>query len=127
MDKQVLIETPTIKLKSWPAHNIFTTSNMIKEMSLLKVTLSTELSIIDLSSVTTQANNFVLNDSSSRTNATNFTEPEPKISGNDQAERSALDLTILCIKGLIFGSIILGAILGNSLVIISVHKNRKLR
>lgn len=96
-------------------------------MSLLKVTLSTELSIIDLSSVTTQANNFVLNDSSSRTNATNFTEPEPKISGNDQAERSALDLTILCIKGLIFGSIILGAILGNSLVIISVHKNRKLR
>lgn len=101
-------------------------------MSLLKVTLSTELSIIDLASVSTQANNFVLNasgaiENSSRTNATNFTEPEPKISENDQAERSALDLTILCIKGLIFGSIILGAILGNSLVIISVHKNRKLR
>lgn len=100
-------------------------------MSLLKVTLSTELSIIDLSSVTTQANN-LLNasgsiESAGRTNASNFTEPEPKISGNDQAERSPLDLTILCIKGLIFGSIILGAILGNSLVIISVHKNRKLR
>lgn len=103
-------------------------------MSLLKVTLSTELSIIDLSSVSTQANNFVLNASGSldtfgKTNAStvNFTEQEPKISGNDQEERSALDLTILCIKGLIFGSIILGAILGNSLVIISVHKNRKLR
>lgn len=102
-------------------------------MSLLKVTLSTELSIIDLSSVTTQANNFVLNTSgiertSNLTNNNNITENEPKISENDGGdERSALDLTILCIKGLIFGSIILGAILGNSLVIISVHKNRKLR
>uniref|UniRef100_A0A336MGH6 CSON000177 protein n=1 Tax=Culicoides sonorensis TaxID=179676 RepID=A0A336MGH6_CULSO len=105
---------------------------MIKEMSLLKVTLSTELNIIDISSVTTQANNFLLSSNNSiassiSTNASNFTESEPKISGNDDPERSALDLTILCIKGLIFGSIILGAILGNSLVIISVHKNRKLR
>lgn len=37
------------------------------------------------------------------------------------------DLTILCIKGLIFGTIIIGAVLGNALVIISVQRNRKLR
>ncbi|XP_050068234.1 uncharacterized protein LOC126556791 [Anopheles maculipalpis] len=38
-----------------------------------------------------------------------------------------VELTVLCLKSLIFGSIIIGAVLGNALVIISVHKNRKLR
>lgn len=38
-----------------------------------------------------------------------------------------LDLTILCIKGVIFSTIIIGAVLGNALVIISVQRNRKLR
>lgn len=37
------------------------------------------------------------------------------------------DITIMCIKGLIFGTIIIGAVLGNALVIISVQRNRKLR
>lgn len=37
------------------------------------------------------------------------------------------ELTIMCIKGLIFITIILGAVLGNALVIISVQRNRKLR
>lgn len=37
------------------------------------------------------------------------------------------EMSILCIKGIIFVSIIIGAVLGNALVIISVHKNRKLR
>ena len=37
------------------------------------------------------------------------------------------EFTILCIKGLIFGTIIIGAVLGNALVIISVQRNRKLR
>ncbi|XP_055551238.1 octopamine receptor beta-3R-like isoform X2 [Wyeomyia smithii] len=42
------------------------------------------------------------------------------------ADRFA-EVAILCLKSLIFGSIIIGAVLGNALVIISVHKNRKLR
>ncbi|XP_063706246.1 octopamine receptor beta-3R-like [Culicoides brevitarsis] len=97
---------------------------MIKEMSLLKVALSTELSIIDITSISNQVNNYVYN--STISNITKSPETEMVIE-NDQTERSAFDLTILCLKSLIFGSIILGAILGNSLVIISVHKNRKLR
>lgn len=36
-------------------------------------------------------------------------------------------LTIMCIKSIIFGTIIVGAVLGNALVIISVQRNRKLR
>lgn len=37
------------------------------------------------------------------------------------------DVLTLCLKSLIFGTIILGAVLGNALVIISVQRNRKLR
>lgn len=36
-------------------------------------------------------------------------------------------LAIICVKGFIFGTIIIGAVLGNALVIISVRRNRKLR
>ena len=35
--------------------------------------------------------------------------------------------SVLCIKGFIFGSIIMGAVLGNFLVILAVRRNRKLR
>ncbi|XP_070490818.1 octopamine receptor beta-3R-like isoform X2 [Chironomus tepperi] len=35
--------------------------------------------------------------------------------------------SVLCIKGFIFGSIIIGAVLGNALVILAVRRNRKLR
>lgn len=38
-----------------------------------------------------------------------------------------VELTIMCVKGIIFGTIIIGAVLGNALVIISVQRNRKLR
>lgn len=38
-----------------------------------------------------------------------------------------IDITILCVKVMIFGTIIIGAVLGNALVIISVQRNRKLR
>ncbi|XP_060528427.1 octopamine receptor beta-3R-like [Cylas formicarius] len=37
------------------------------------------------------------------------------------------DLLLLIVKGFIFSSIIVGAVLGNALVIISVHRHRKLR
>lgn len=42
-------------------------------------------------------------------------------------EDRLFEVGVLCMKSLIFGSIIIGAVLGNALVIISVHKNRKLR
>lgn len=35
--------------------------------------------------------------------------------------------SVLCLKGFIFGSIIIGAVLGNFLVILAVRRNRKLR
>ncbi|KAG5673807.1 hypothetical protein PVAND_003823 [Polypedilum vanderplanki] len=35
--------------------------------------------------------------------------------------------SLLCLKGFIFGTIIIGAVLGNALVILAVRKNRKLR
>lgn len=38
-----------------------------------------------------------------------------------------IELTFVCIKSVIFGTIIIGAVLGNALVIISVQRNRKLR
>lgn len=37
------------------------------------------------------------------------------------------DVLVLCIKSIIFSTIIVGAVLGNALVIISVQRNRKLR
>ncbi|XP_050084076.1 uncharacterized protein LOC126570386 isoform X2 [Anopheles aquasalis] len=40
---------------------------------------------------------------------------------------NASSIIITAVQCLIFGSIIIGAVLGNALVIISVHKNRKLR
>ncbi|XP_055587637.1 uncharacterized protein LOC129740071 isoform X2 [Uranotaenia lowii] len=50
-----------------------------------------------------------------------------ELGGSDVGDDQVTDVAILCMKSLIFGSIIIGAVLGNALVIISVHKNRKLR
>ncbi|XP_002072656.2 octopamine receptor beta-3R isoform X1 [Drosophila willistoni] len=53
-------------------------------------------------------------------NTTNvLIEPDP--------DDSWLDTSLLILKGFIFSSIILAAVLGNALVIISVQRNRKLR
>lgn len=52
-----------------------------------------------------------------RTNITNIENPNPDWT----------DLIILIVKGFVFGTIILSAVLGNALVIISVHRHRKLR
>ncbi|XP_030564003.1 octopamine receptor beta-3R-like isoform X2 [Drosophila novamexicana] len=46
---------------------------------------------------------------------------------SEQFEDSWLDMSLLLLKGFIFSSIILAAVLGNALVIISVQRNRKLR
>lgn len=46
----------------------------------------------------------------------------------DQSDNSDVaQISVLCIKGFIFGSIIIGAVLGNALVILAVRRNRKLR
>ncbi|XP_058056002.1 octopamine receptor beta-3R-like [Anopheles bellator] len=52
---------------------------------------------------------------------------EPTASSIVEPSDRLVKLTVQCLKSLIFGSIIIGAVLGNALVIISVHKNRKLR
>ncbi|EDV92681.1 GH18897 [Drosophila grimshawi] len=46
---------------------------------------------------------------------------------DEQFEDSWLDMSLLLLKGFIFSAIILAAVLGNALVIISVQRNRKLR
>ncbi|XP_017037934.1 octopamine receptor beta-3R isoform X1 [Drosophila kikkawai] len=55
-------------------------------------------------------------------NATNII-----IDPGQEPEESWLDMSLLLLKGFIFSSIILAAVLGNALVIISVQRNRKLR
>lgn len=54
-------------------------------------------------------------------NTTQLSDPD----GAD--ERDITQISILCIKSFIFGSIIIGAVLGNALVILAVRRNRKLR
>lgn len=45
----------------------------------------------------------------------------------DLSDKQLTQISILCIKSFIFGSIIIGAVLGNALVILAVRRNRKLR
>ncbi|KAM8707162.1 hypothetical protein ACLKA7_011285 [Drosophila subpalustris] len=49
------------------------------------------------------------------------------IEASEESEESWVDVSLLLLKGFIFSSIILAAVLGNALVIISVQRNRKLR
>lgn len=60
------------------------------------------------------------------TNIENYTSPSNNIIDRGD-EMSFTMYSILCIKGFIFGSIIIGAVLGNALVILAVRRNRKLR
>ncbi|KAJ8929399.1 hypothetical protein NQ314_017918 [Rhamnusium bicolor] len=52
-----------------------------------------------------------------KTNITTIENPHPDWT----------DLLLLIVKGFIFATIIISAVLGNALVIISVHRHRKLR
>lgn len=61
------------------------------------------------------------------TNDTNGSSPSINERGASDADAKWIDLTLMCIKSVIFGTIIIGAVLGNALVIISVQRNRKLR
>lgn len=55
---------------------------------------------------------------SNTTQLTDLVQPE---------ESDITQISVLCIKSFIFGSIIIGAVLGNALVILAVRRNRKLR
>lgn len=59
------------------------------------------------------------------TNIENYTSPSIIEDAGD--EMTFTMYSVLCIKGFIFGSIIIGAVLGNALVILAVRRNRKLR
>jgi len=48
-----------------------------------------------------------------------------EIENNTQSTFAQYSIT--CIKSFVFGSIIIGAVLGNALVILAVRRNRKLR
>lgn len=65
------------------------------------------------------------------TDIQNYTSPNTIVEADDidpiSTESSIALYSVLCIKGFIFGSIIIGAVLGNALVILAVRKNRKLR
>jgi len=50
-----------------------------------------------------------------------------QIADLDQDDSDITQISVLCIKSFIFGSIIIGAVLGNALVILAVRRNRKLR
>lgn len=83
---------------------------MTGEMSLL-------MTVTDIVPVTTTTNDSITNGSSSLI-----------VNGISQDGQSGwADVTVLCVKSIIFGTIIIGAVLGNALVIISVQRNRKLR
>ncbi|CAH1973865.1 unnamed protein product [Acanthoscelides obtectus] len=67
------------------------------------------------SATLTTASSMIYNNT--RSNVTSHEQPHPDWT----------DLLVLIIKGFIFGTIIVMAVLGNALVIISVHRHRKLR
>lgn len=94
---------------------------MIKEMSLLATV--TDIGHISNLNLTTQTQSDVnsYNHNSSSVSTSSILE-----SVNEE-KQNWIDLTIICIKSIIFGTIIIGAVLGNALVIISVQRNRKLR
>jgi hypothetical protein len=74
---------------------------------------------------------FDMSDPANSTNAT-FASAYPTNASQlaDLVHADDSDITqisVLCIKSFIFGSIIIGAVLGNALVILAVRRNRKLR
>lgn len=71
------------------------------------------------------SNTFLINGSDHLySNSTNLTSIQRQ---SNDIENDWVNLTVVIIKGIIFSSIIVAAVLGNALVIISVQRNRKLR
>lgn len=90
------------------------------------VTSSTDMS--DEMNFTTIYNEIVSESlSTTATTAYNQTIDNTSIITKFSDEPDIALYSVLCIKGFIFGSIIIGAVLGNALVILAVRRNRKLR
>lgn len=81
---------------------------------------------------TETTNGLELQEMSNVANFTNETSAQSYSSTTEIAdlvlpEKDIAQISVLCIKSFIFGSIIIGAVLGNALVILAVRRNRKLR
>lgn len=63
----------------------------------------------------------------STSNDTNGSSPSINERSATDTDPKWIEVALICIKSVIFGTIIIGAVLGNALVIISVQRNRKLR
>lgn len=63
----------------------------------------------------------------STSNDTNGSSPSINERSASDTDPKWIEVALICIKSVIFGTIIIGAVLGNALVIISVQRNRKLR
>jgi hypothetical protein len=87
------------------------------------VTLSTDMSDDDMN-FTTIYNEII----SESLTTTAYNQTIDNFSNTTISDEPDIALySVLCIKGFIFGSIIIGAVLGNALVILAVRRNRKLR
>jgi hypothetical protein len=81
---------------------------------------------------TETSNSLVLNETNYLANLTNETFAQSYSNTTatadlDLSDKDITQISVLCIKSFIFGSIIIGAVLGNALVILAVRRNRKLR
>lgn len=98
-----------------------TSSSSIKVVSKSNIVLPLVRSISFNDTIDDIAENIVFNTTELLASASSNTN-ENELHHNDM-----LQLSLVCFKGIIFGTIIIGAVLGNALVIISVQRNRKLR
>lgn len=96
-----------------------TSSSSIKVVSKTNIILPIVRSLSFNDTINDIAENIVFNTTDLLASATSKNENELH---NDMYQ-----LILICFKGFIFGTIIIGAVLGNALVIISVQRNRKLR
>lgn len=96
-----------------------TSSSSIKVVSKTNIVLPIVRSISFNDTIDEIAENIVFN----------TTDLLASVSSKNENElhKDMLQLSLVCFKGFIFGTIIIGAVLGNALVIISVQRNRKLR
>lgn len=101
---------------------------MFKDMSLQATSTTSTIPLNDelVGNLSTLSPNNSYGNSSDAINSTSTVFSSTSLEQHD-ASNEMLETSILCIKGIIFVSIIVGAVLGNALVIISVHRNRKLR
>ncbi|XP_034116929.2 octopamine receptor beta-3R-like isoform X2 [Drosophila albomicans] len=127
--------TAATTISTTTAANLPTTTSQFVDASLTSLSLtasssatssasSAAIATVPTSSTTAlELFSTVASNMTANANANISSQIEP----SDQLEDSWVDVSLLLFKGFIFSSIILAAVLGNALVIISVQRNRKLR